>query len=246
VAGERAPRIGAGAITVNTDDPETRAPAAFPPESILHCRVDASDPEGDPLRIGLGFAPGRLRNPNTGGDREQPTRRSMGWCAPPRDSRRCFSCRPSPAPTAFSSMCGRPWQRATANYPLLVKARNYGPVPVEKDSARFGAGIQRTMTLLATSTPSSAIRCGCCSTPIAHQAGLDAGCDRVSAPAVPLRRLVTANRAIGGYSSQYLIQTLPHDVYAFYPDLICSTTSGRWSCMSRSSPRSCATPRRRS
>jgi hypothetical protein len=32
--------------------------------------------------------------------------------------------------------------------------------------------------------------------------------------------LTVANRAIGGYSSPYLIRTLPHDVYQFYPDLI--------------------------
>ena len=110
---------------------------------------------------------------------------------------------------------------ATANYPLLVKARNYAPVPAEKDAARFGAGIQRTMTLLATSTPKQRhpVRVMFYGQSLTKQDWTRDVTEYLRRQ-FPYADLVTANRAIGGYSSQFLIQTLPHDVYAFYPDLI--------------------------
>src|ERR1017187_4060369 len=36
----------------------------------------------------------------------------------------------------------------------------------------------------------------------------------------PYADLTVENRAIGGYSSDYLVRTVSHDVFAFYPDLI--------------------------
>ncbi|MGO9242162.1 MAG: hypothetical protein ACLQBJ_15275 [Bryobacteraceae bacterium] len=218
----RAPRIGAGRITVRTDDPETHDPAAFPPEALLHCRVDASAPDGDPLEIRWDLRRDVSGNPNTGGDREEPTPPVEGLVRSAAADSAVFQLPAAEGPyRLFVYVRDGHGNAATANYPLLVKARNYPPVPGEKDSARFGYGIQRTMTLLATSTPKHRhpVRVLFYGQSLTKQDWTR----EVTAylrQQFPYADLVTANRAIGGYSTSYLIQTLPHDVYSFYPDLI--------------------------
>lgn len=218
----RAPRIGAGRISVRTDDPETREPAAFPPEAIVHCSVDASDPEGDPLEIHWDVRKDVSGNPNTGGDREEPTPPIDGLMRSAEGHSAAFQLPAEEGPyRIYVYVRDGHGNAATANYPLLVKARNYGPVPGEKDTARFGAGIQRTMTLLGTSTPKhrNRVRLLFYGQSLTKQ-DWTRDVTEYLRKQFPYADLVTANRAIGGYSSQYLIQTLPHDVYAFYPDLI--------------------------
>ncbi len=83
------------------------------------------------------------------------------------------------------------------------------------------ADIQRTMRLLATSTPAhrNPVRILFYGQSITKQewSQLVTQDLRTRFPYADLR---VENRAIGGYSAEFLIRTLPHDVYDFYPDLI--------------------------
>lgn len=103
----------------------------------------------------------------------------------------------------------------------LAQQRAYPPAPPEAGSERFGAGIQRTMTLLATSTPArrNPVRVLFYGQSITKQEWSQLVA-RDLRERFPSADLTVENRAIGGYDSQYLIQTAAHDVYGFYPDLI--------------------------
>ncbi|MDB5332193.1 MAG: hypothetical protein JWP03_3344 [Phycisphaerales bacterium] len=94
------------------------------------------------------------------------------------------------------------------------------PAPA-KDAALLGMGVQRTMTLLATSTPEhrNHVRVLFYGQSITEQ-------EWSKQVAEDLRRrfpnadLEIENRAIGGFASQLLIRPAEHDLYPFYPDLL--------------------------
>lgn len=93
--------------------------------------------------------------------------------------------------------------------------------PKDKDADALGRGVQRTMTLLATSTPTrhNHVRILFYGQSITEQ-------DWSKRVADDLRRrfphadLKIENRAIGGFASQLLIRPAEHDLYPFYPDLL--------------------------
>ena len=99
--------------------------------------------------------------------------------------------------------------------PAFPAPRNTG------DPASLGQNIQRTLTLLATSTPARrhTVRILFYGQSITEQ-------DWSRTVAATLRRrfpdanLVVENRAIGGHSSQLLVKTAEADLYPFYPDLL--------------------------
>jgi len=102
-----------------------------------------------------------------------------------------------------------------------VGAKSY-PVPTYLgDPATLGVGIQRTMTLLATSTPAhrNTVRVLFYGQSITEQ-------DWWREVAADLKRrfpnanLIVENRALGGFSSQRLVKTAESDLYAFQPDLM--------------------------
>ena len=88
-------------------------------------------------------------------------------------------------------------------------------------SAAAPLGIQRTMTLLATSTPAhrNPVRILFYGQSITKQEWSQAVGQELRRR-FPYADLTVENRAIGGYSSPFLIQTVAADVYGFYPDLI--------------------------
>ncbi|MBU4460442.1 MAG: SGNH/GDSL hydrolase family protein [Verrucomicrobia bacterium] len=94
------------------------------------------------------------------------------------------------------------------------------PVP-PADSGRLGRAIQRTMTLLATSTPQHRNRVRI----LFYGQSVTAG-PWSHALADDVRRqypdadLEIENRAIGGYEAPVLIKTADYDLYPFYPDLL--------------------------
>ncbi len=112
---------------------------------------------------------------------------------------------PQPAPTP----------EATANPGAFPP-----PAPL-KDLSQLGQGVQRTMTLLATSTPQhrNHVRVVFYGQSITEQ-------EWSKQVAGDLRRrfphadLEIENRAIGGFASQLLIRPAEHDIYPFYPDLV--------------------------
>jgi len=86
---------------------------------------------------------------------------------------------------------------------------------------QFGSKIQRTMTLLATSTPEKRnhvriLFYGQSVTANPWAAALGKDLKR----AFPHADIEIENRAIGGYSAPTLIHTAEYDLYPFYPDLM--------------------------
>lgn len=111
---------------------------------------------------------------------------------------------------------------APAPAPKIAPAQgNYPKPPSPSDPDRLGQGVQRTMTLLATSTPThhNTVRILFYGQSITEQ-------DWSRQVADDLRRrfpnadLQIENRAIGGFASQILGRPAEHDLYPFYPDLL--------------------------
>ncbi|MBN2127897.1 MAG: hypothetical protein JW741_00295 [Sedimentisphaerales bacterium] len=94
------------------------------------------------------------------------------------------------------------------------------PVPAADDS-QFGAKIQRTMQLLATSTPEhkNKVRILFYGQSITVQKWWRNVADDLRRR-FPHTDLEIENRAIGGFSSQYLVRIAEHDLYTYYPDLL--------------------------
>lgn len=112
--------------------------------------------------------------------------------------------RPEPAPAITAS--------ADMHYPA--------PEP-PRDPDALGRGVQRTMTLLATSTPQrhNHVRILFYGQSITEQ-------DWTKRVVADLKRrfpnadIEAENRAIGGFASQMLVRPAEHDLYPFYPDLL--------------------------
>jgi hypothetical protein len=104
---------------------------------------------------------------------------------------------------------------------LLLLLQAYPAPAPEADAATFGRGIQRTMTLLATSTPERRrkVRILFYGQSITEQAWTKAVADDLR-KRFPNADLDIRNRAIGGWASQLLIRPAEHDLYPFYPDLL--------------------------
>jgi hypothetical protein len=84
-----------------------------------------------------------------------------------------------------------------------------------------GRNIQRTMTLLATSTPQkrNTVRVLFYGQSITEQSWARTVADDLRRR-FPNANLVIENRAIGGFASQLLVKTAETDLYPFYPDLV--------------------------
>jgi hypothetical protein len=95
------------------------------------------------------------------------------------------------------------------------------PAPAPQDESNFGSGIQRSMTLLATSTPQkrNTVKVLFYGQSITKQ-------DWWQLVAADLRTrfpnadLIIANRAIGGFAAGLLRRPIEHDLIPFYPDLV--------------------------
>lgn len=96
------------------------------------------------------------------------------------------------------------------------------PVPKNLgDPAKLGVGIQRTMTLLSTSTPQhrNTVRLLFYGQSITEQAWWKMVADDLRRR-FPNANLIIENRALGGFASQLLVKTAETDLYSFYPDLM--------------------------
>jgi hypothetical protein len=93
--------------------------------------------------------------------------------------------------------------------------------PLKVDASGFGKNIQRTMRLLATSTPEKrhTVRILFYGQSITEQKWTP----RVVADLkkrFPHANIVAENRALGGFASQLLVKTAETDLYPFEPDLL--------------------------
>src|SRR6058998_2348722 len=92
------------------------------------------------------------------------------------------------------------------------------PLPA-KNPAELGVHVQRTMTLLATSTPEhrNHVRILFYGQSITEQQWSKQVAEDLR-KRFPNADLEIENRAIGGFASQLLVRPAEHDLYPFYPD----------------------------
>lgn len=104
---------------------------------------------------------------------------------------------------------------------LLRQSETFPPPKMIGDVKSYGRNIQRTMTLLATSTPEQrhTVKILFYGQSITEQKWWQIVADDLRRR-FPHANLIVENRAIGGHSSPRLIKTAEADVYPFYPDLV--------------------------
>ncbi len=212
----RAPRIGPMKITVPM--------GSFTAGANIRAVLDTWDPDADPIHIAWDLRPDLAGDPRVGGDFEESVA-PLGWAV--TDQRGAEATIALPNQTGkfrlFATVRDGKGSAATANLPILIQPAP-GPFPAVKpalDSSSFGAGIQRTMHLLATSTPHhrKRVRILFYGQSITKQAWWWPVADDLRRR-FPHATIDAQNLSLGGYSTQYLIRTTPQDVYAFQPDLV--------------------------
>ncbi|MCY2990148.1 MAG: SGNH/GDSL hydrolase family protein [Planctomycetota bacterium] len=95
----------------------------------------------------------------------------------------------------------------------------------------FGTNVQRTMTLLATSTPQQRNHVRI----LVYGQSISDGIwwrhvERELRTRFPNAALEMVNRALGGHASNYLVREAETDVYPFYPDLVIFHVYGAHTC----------------
>jgi hypothetical protein len=221
----RSPRLDPAPIHINSENGAAQGPAILPPGAVLDCHLDASDPDGDPLQYSWDLRLDVSGDPKVGGDREDPTPPIEGLVLAATGNRATFRLPEREGNyRLFAYARDGHGDAATANLPLRVEKPAFpalAPDANDANASKFGAGIQRTMTLLATSTAERrhAVRILFYGQSLTKQEWTGTIADELRAR-FPYADITFANRAIGGYASNLLKRTLPHDVFAFYPDLI--------------------------
>jgi hypothetical protein len=104
---------------------------------------------------------------------------------------------------------------------VLLTPQSYPPVPPAPDGPAIGANIQRTMTLLATSTPQNRnkVRILFYGQSITEQNWWKMVAEDLR-KRFPHADLQIENKAVGGFGSQILCRLAEHDILPFYPDLV--------------------------
>jgi hypothetical protein len=102
-----------------------------------------------------------------------------------------------------------------------ARAASYPGPAAPQDDSPFGAKLQRAMGLMATSTPQQRhkVKVLFYGQSITVQKWWRAVADDLHRR-FPHADLEIKNKAIGGFSSQYLVRIAEHDLYTYYPDLL--------------------------
>ena len=102
-----------------------------------------------------------------------------------------------------------------------ARGRQYPKPASPKDKSDYGRHIQRTMTLLATSTPHkrNTVKVLFYGQSITVQKWWK-DVEKDLRRRFPHADIVCENRALGGFASQLLVRTAEYDLYPFYPDLL--------------------------
>ncbi|MFO7957972.1 MAG: SGNH/GDSL hydrolase family protein [Candidatus Brocadiia bacterium] len=106
--------------------------------------------------------------------------------------------------------------------PAFIGAQEDYPAPEPpEDTSEYGKHFQRSMTLMATSTPEdrNTVRILYYGQSIMGQNWSEM-VDEYLREKYPHTDFVTKNLAIGGFSSPRLVRTMHYDVFPFYPDLL--------------------------
>src|SRR5580658_2948865 len=218
----RGPRLGPAPIHITSENGAAQTPAILPPGAELNCHLEASDPDGDALQYSWDLRLDVSGDPHVGGDPEEPAPPIEGLVLAATGNRATFRLPEREGDyRLFAYVRDEHGDAATANLPLRVEKPQFPALAPDANAASFGTGVQRTMTLLATSTPErrNAVRILFYGQSLSKQEWTRTIADQLRAR-FPYADITFANRAIGGYASNLLKRTLPHDVFAFYPDLI--------------------------
>ncbi|UBF27160.1 hypothetical protein K9N68_04120 [Kovacikia minuta CCNUW1] len=102
-----------------------------------------------------------------------------------------------------------------------LSAQAYPSPPPPTDPSILGSNIQRSMGLMATSTPNhrNTVRILFYGQSLTKMEWANLVADDLRAR-FPYANLIIKNRAIGGCASQCLVGPAEHDLYPFYPDLL--------------------------
>lgn len=120
------------------------------------------------------------------------------------------------------AQCAWPWiLTAAVAAPALAAAEEFAPPAPPDNLEELGAKIQRTMMLLATSTPEkrNRVRILFYGQSVTRNPWASAVAENLR-QAFPHADLEIENRALGGYGGPMLIHTAEYDLYPFYPDLL--------------------------
>src|SRR5664279_640904 len=205
----RSPVVGPTGITRGG----AQGPAVVAPGSVVDFRFDVSDPDSDTLRISWDLRKDVSGNPNVGGDREEPTPPIDGAIISSHDDRASVRIPDREGVyRLFAYARDGHGNAATANLPILAQAPKYPPAPPEQSGERYGAGVERTLSLLANSSPGrrKPVRILFYGQSITKQEWSQQVAQDIRTP-YPYADLTVENRAIGGYSSEYLVRTVGHD-----------------------------------
>ncbi|MEZ2276536.1 MAG: hypothetical protein ACBR12_06435 [Microcoleus sp.] len=133
-----------------------------------------------------------------------------------------------PSPSIKSKIYRHFWVFCLSLVVLLVSSldkinatQGFPPPVSQENSANFGANIQRTMGLLASSTPGDRkpVRILFYGQSITKQDWWQDVANDIR-KRFPDADLTIENRAIGGFAAGLLIRPSEHDLYPFYPDLV--------------------------
>ena len=218
----RSPRLDPAPIHIGSENGASQGPVIVPPGAVLACHLEASDPDGDALQYSWDLRLDVSGDPHVGGDPEEPKPPIEGLVLGATGSRATFRLPETEGDyRLFAYVRDGHGNAATANLPLRLERPAFPAVAPDPNVSKFGAAIQRTMTLLATSTPQqrNAVRILFYGQSLSRQEWTRTIADELRAR-FPYADITFANRAIGGYASALLKRTLAHDVFAFYPDLI--------------------------
>jgi hypothetical protein len=104
---------------------------------------------------------------------------------------------------------------------ISALAANYPAPKPPKDTSQYGRHFQRSMTLMATSTPQkrNTVRILFYGQSIVGQQWHTMVVEDLK-KRFPHTDFVIENKAIGGFSSQLLVCTMHYDVLPLYPDLL--------------------------
>ena len=114
-----------------------------------------------------------------------------------------------------------PLSPALVILPFLASAADFSPPKSLGDTANYGRNLQRTMRLLAESTPErrNTVRILFYGQSITEQKWAKL-VEEDLRRRFPNANLVIENRALGGFASQMLVKTAETDLYPFQPDLL--------------------------
>ncbi len=120
---DRCPQVGPGSIRVCLEgETQPLKECIVPPGARLSCRVDASDPENQPLTIKWDLRRDAADNPNQGGDREPPTSPIEGTILNAQNQEALVQVPAKPdIYRLFVYVLDPQGHAATANLPLLAK-----------------------------------------------------------------------------------------------------------------------------